>query len=29
MIGTAEVVGAVTREQLAAFHAARYVPERS
>jgi predicted Zn-dependent peptidase len=26
VIGTAEVVGAVTREQLAAFHAERYVP---
>ncbi len=26
VIGTAQVVGAVTREQLAAFHAARYVP---
>jgi predicted Zn-dependent peptidase len=28
VIGTAEVVGAVTREQLAAFHAARYLPHR-
>jgi predicted Zn-dependent peptidase len=28
VIGTAKVVGAVTREQLAAFHADRYVPER-
>jgi len=28
VIGTAEVVGAVTREQLAAFHAERYRPER-
>ncbi len=27
VIGTASVVGAVTREQLAAFHAARYRPE--
>jgi predicted Zn-dependent peptidase len=27
VIGTAEVVGAVTREQLAAFHAERYRPE--
>jgi predicted Zn-dependent peptidase len=27
VIGTAEVVGAVTREQLAAFHAARYEPQ--
>ncbi len=27
VIGTAEVVGAVTREQLAAFHAERYLPE--
>jgi len=27
VIGTAEVVGAVTREQLAAFHAARYRPQ--
>jgi predicted Zn-dependent peptidase len=27
VIGTAEVVGAVTREQLAAFHAQRYRPE--
>ncbi|MGD0454311.1 MAG: pitrilysin family protein, partial [Solirubrobacteraceae bacterium] len=26
VIGTAEVVGSVTREQLAAFHAARYLP---
>jgi predicted Zn-dependent peptidase len=26
VIGTAEVVGAVTREQLAAFHAQRYLP---
>ncbi len=26
VIGTAEVVGSVTREQLAAFHAQRYVP---
>ena len=28
VIGTAEVVGAVTREQLAAFHAARYAPQK-
>jgi predicted Zn-dependent peptidase len=28
VIGTAEVVGAVTREQLIAFHGARYRPER-
>jgi predicted Zn-dependent peptidase len=27
VIGTAEVVGSVTREQLAAFHAARYEPQ--
>ena len=27
VIGTAKVVGAVTREQLAAFHAARYEPQ--
>jgi predicted Zn-dependent peptidase len=27
VIGTADVVGAVTREQLAAFHAARYEPQ--
>jgi predicted Zn-dependent peptidase len=27
VIGTAQVVGAVTREQLAAFHAARYEPQ--
>jgi predicted Zn-dependent peptidase len=27
VIGTAEVVGSVTREQLAAFHAARYRPQ--
>ena len=27
VIGTAEVVGAVTREQLAAFHAQRYLPD--
>jgi predicted Zn-dependent peptidase len=27
VIGTAQVVGAVTREQLAAFHAERYTPE--
>jgi predicted Zn-dependent peptidase len=27
VIGTADVVGAVTREQLAAFHAHRYVPD--
>ena len=27
VIGTAEVVGAVTREQLAAFHAERYLPD--
>jgi predicted Zn-dependent peptidase len=27
VIGRAEIVGAVTREQLAAFHAARYLPE--
>jgi predicted Zn-dependent peptidase len=27
VIGTAEVVGAATREQLAAFHAERYLPE--
>jgi predicted Zn-dependent peptidase len=27
VIGTAAVVGAATREQLAAFHAARYLPE--
>ena len=28
VIGTAEVIGAVTREQLVAFHAGRYLPER-
>jgi predicted Zn-dependent peptidase len=28
VIGTAEVVGSVTREQLATFHASRYVPEQ-
>jgi predicted Zn-dependent peptidase len=28
VIGTAEVVGAVTREQLRAFHEARYAPQR-
>jgi predicted Zn-dependent peptidase len=28
VIGTPEVVGATTREELAAFHAERYVPER-
>jgi predicted Zn-dependent peptidase len=28
VIGTADVVGAVTREQLAAFHADRYAPEQ-
>ncbi len=27
VIGTAEVIGAVTREQLAAFHAQRYLPD--
>ena len=27
VIGTAEVIGAVTREQLVAFHAGRYLPE--
>jgi predicted Zn-dependent peptidase len=28
VIGTAEVVGAATRERLAAYHAARYLPDR-
>jgi predicted Zn-dependent peptidase len=28
VIGTAEVIGAVTREQLSAFHAERYLPPR-
>jgi predicted Zn-dependent peptidase len=28
VIGTAEVVGAATRERLAAYHAVRYMPER-
>jgi predicted Zn-dependent peptidase len=28
VIGAAEVIGAATREQLAAYHAARYLPER-